>query len=101
MELNLNLDESKSEENNKNDNDYNENDLNRNMFEFNTVIGKGGFGKVWKVQYKKTKEFFALKEMSKRKILDKKSEKSINSERKFLSILKSSFYSKYALCFSR
>ena len=106
MELNLNLDESEreNEENessnnninkehksNNNINENTENDLNRNMFEFNTVIGKGGFGKVWKVQYKKTNEYFALKEMSKRKILDKKSEKSINSERKFLSILNHPF----------
>ena len=109
MELNLNLDENDSGNqsvsennedkniinNNNNDNDNNddnkENDLNRNMFEFNTVIGKGGFGKVWKVQYKKTEEYFALKEMSKRKILDKKSEKSINGERKFLSMLNHPF----------
>ena len=106
MELNLNLDESEreNEENessnnninkehksNNNINENTENDLNRNMFEFITVIGKGGFGKVWKVQYKKTNEYFALKEMSKRKILDKKSEKSINSERKFLSILNHPF----------
>ena len=54
--------------------------LTRNMFKFNYVIGKGGFGKVWQVLYKKTKQPFALKEMSKRKILDKKSEKSINNE---------------------
>ena len=106
MELNLNLDESEKEneenessnnninkanKSNSNINENTENDLNRNMFEFNTVIGKGGFGKVWKVQYKKTNEYFALKEMSKRKILDKKSEKSINSERKFLSILNHPF----------
>ena len=89
MELNLNLDETTSNQNNNNY--YNENELNRNMFEFIYVIGKGGFGKVWKVQYKKTKEYYALKEMSKRKILDKNSEKSINSERKFLSLLNHPF----------
>ena len=54
--------------------------LNKNMFQFNYIIGKGGFGKVWQVLFKKTKEPFALKEMSKWKILDKKSEKSINNE---------------------
>ena len=107
MELNLNTDTDKSEEeeekeesdlskketlkNNNNNENKSQNDLNRDMFEFMTVIGKGGFGKVWKVQYKKTKEYFALKEMSKRKILDKKSEKSINSEMKFLSILNHPF----------
>ena len=91
MELKLNLDESSSNRNNNYNSNNNENELNRNMFEFIYVIGKGGFGKVWKVQYKKTKEYFALKEMSKRKIIDKKSEKSINSERKFLSLLNHPF----------
>ena len=61
--------------------------MNKNNFEFCYIIGKGGFGKVWKVENKKTKEIFALKVMSKLKILDKKSEKSINSEREFLTIL--------------
>ena len=93
MELLLNLNESSSEEKNKNNNNDKiyENELNKNMFEFNYIIGKGGFGKVWKVQYKKTKEYFALKEMSKRKIIDKKSENSINSEKKFLSFLNHPF----------
>jgi serine/threonine protein kinase len=31
------------------------------------VIGKGGFGKVWKVEAKKSKNFYAMKEMSKAK----------------------------------
>ena len=61
--------------------------INKNMFDFNYIIGKGGFGKVWRVLYKKTKEIFALKEMSKKKIIDKKSEKSINNERVILSKL--------------
>jgi len=29
------------------------------------VIGKGGFGKVWKVEDRKTGHFYAMKEMSK------------------------------------
>ena len=61
--------------------------LTRNNFEFIFIIGKGGFGKVWRVKEKKTKELYALKEMSKTKIIDKKSEKSINGEREFLSYL--------------
>ena len=65
--------------------------INKNSFQFMYVIGKGGFGKVWKVQNKKTKEIYALKEMSKLKIINKKSEKSINSEREFLSILNHPF----------
>ena len=65
--------------------------LNKNNFKFLYVIGKGGFGRVWKIQSKKTKIKYALKEMSKLKIIDKKSEKSINSEREFLSKLNHPF----------
>ena len=61
--------------------------LSRNDFEFIFIIGKGGFGKVWRVKEIKTNELYALKEMSKTKIIDKKSEKSINGEREFLSFL--------------
>ena len=61
--------------------------MNRNNFDFLYVIGKGGFGKVWKVKSKKTKISYALKEMSKLKVIDKKSIKSINSERELLSKL--------------
>ena len=68
-------------------NHSNESSLSKSSFRFMYVIGKGGFGKVWKIEYKKTKETYALKEMSKLKVLDKKSEKSINSEREFLSFL--------------
>ena len=63
------------------------NSIHRNNFKFLYVIGKGGFGRVWKIQSKKSKNVYALKEMSKLKIIDKKSEKSINSEREFLSKL--------------
>ena len=77
-------------EQNKNPNQKN-NDINKNNFKFLYVIGKGGFGRVWKIQSKKNKQIFALKEMSKLKIIDKKSEKSINSEREFLSKLNHPF----------
>lgn len=36
-------------------------------FYFHFVIGRGGFGKVWKVESKKTKQVYALKEMGKAK----------------------------------
>ena len=65
----------------------NNSSLSRNDFEFIFIIGKGGFGKVWRVKEIKTNELYALKEMSKTKIIDKKSEKSINGEREFLSFL--------------
>ena len=65
--------------------------MNRNYFDFLYIIGRGGFGKVWKVRLKKNNEFFALKEMSKVKIIDRRSEISIMSERNLLSKLHHSF----------
>ena len=59
----------------------------KSMFEFLYVVGRGGFGKVWMVKYKKSHQKYALKEMSKVKIIDRKSEKSIRNEREFLSQL--------------
>ena len=67
---------------------YTEKTVNKSLFDFLYVIGRGGFGKVWKVRYKKTRQLFALKEMYKVKIIDRKSEKSIKSEREFLAILR-------------
>ena len=46
---------------------------------------------MWKVKLKKTNEYFALKEMSKTKIIDRRSEKSIMSERTLLSKLNNPF----------
>ena len=65
--------------------------VNRNYFEFLYIIGRGGFGKVWKVKLKKTNEYFALKEMFKVKVIDRRSEFSIMSERNLLSKLKHPF----------
>ncbi|KAL4497825.1 hypothetical protein ABPG72_000580 [Tetrahymena utriculariae] len=65
--------------------------MSRNMFNFHYVIGKGGFGKVWKVDSKKTKKVFAMKEMSKSKIITKRSVNSVMSERQLLSQLKNPF----------
>ena len=45
------------------------------------VIGKGGFGKVWKVEMKKTGKIYAMKEMFKTKIINKKSINSVMNER--------------------
>ena len=82
IEQNKNPSSKKNNDNNK---------IGRNNFKFLCVIGKGGFGRVWKIQSKKSKQVFALKEMSKLKIIDKKSEKSINTEREFLSRLNHPF----------
>ena len=37
----------------------------KSHFQFHFCIGKGGFGKVWKVEHKKDHCLFAMKEMSK------------------------------------
>jgi len=60
----------------------------KSHFQFHYGIGKGGFGKVWRVELKKTKESYAMKEMSKARILSKKSVNSVINERKLLSYLK-------------
>ena len=61
--------------------------VNKNSFEYLSIIGRGGFGKVWKVNYKKLNVLYAMKEMSKAKIIDKRSEKGIKGERELLSKL--------------
>ena len=61
--------------------------VNKNSFEYISIIGRGGFGKVWKVNYKKENNLYAMKEMSKAKIIDKRSEKGIKGERELLSKL--------------
>ena len=63
----------------------------RNYFEFEYIIGRGGFSKVWQVKLKKNSKKYALKQMSKVKIIDKRSEKSILCERDLLSKLKHPF----------
>jgi len=50
-------------------------------FVYNFCIGKGGFGKVWRVERKKAKQFYAMKEMSKARIITKRSVKSVINER--------------------
>lgn len=35
------------------------------MFNYKYIIGKGGFGKVWKVEHAKTRNQYAMKEMLK------------------------------------
>ena len=62
--------------------------ISKSQFLFQYGIGKGGFGKVWRVESKKTKEHFAMKEMLKARILSKKSVNSVMNERKILSYIK-------------
>ena len=73
--------------------------LTRSSFEFIQIIGRGGFGKVWKVYSRKYKNHFAMKEMSKAKIIDKKSERSVKSERELLSKMHHPFIINMHFCF--
>ena len=41
------------------------------------AIGKGGFGKVWKVEQRRNKQIYAMKLMSKAKVITKKSVSSV------------------------
>lgn len=65
--------------------------LTKNSFNYQYCIGKGGFGKVWKVERKKSKQAYAMKEMSKARILTKRSLKSVMNERQILTQLQNPF----------
>lgn len=65
--------------------------ITKQMFKMGYVIGKGGFGKVWKVEMKKNTKIYAMKEMYKTKIIDKKSINSVMNERTLLAKLKHPF----------
>lgn len=64
---------------------------NRNNYIFEYPIGKGGFGKVWKVISKRDKGTYAMKEMNKGRVITKRSVHSVMNERKLLSHLRNSF----------
>ena len=65
--------------------------MSRNHYLFRYPIGRGGFGKVWKVKYKQTRQIYALKEMSKDRVIAKKSVASVMNERRLLATLRHSF----------
>lgn len=65
--------------------------ITKSTFDFINIIGKGGFGKVWKVYCRKYKKVFAMKEMSKTKIIDKRSERSVKAERDLLEVMNHPF----------
>lgn len=71
--------------------------MTKNQFAMMYVIGKGGFGRVWKVGEGEDKystesvSTYAMKEMSKQRILAKKSVNSVLNERNLLSKLNHKF----------
>lgn len=65
--------------------------VSKNSFKYLYPIGKGGFGRVWKVEMRRTKQLFAMKEMDKLRVITKRSVHSVMNERKILESLKHPF----------
>lgn len=69
--------------------------LNKSLFEYKYAIGRGGFGKVWRVTTNRikgeTESEFAMKEMLKARVMHKKSITSVMNELKLLSMINSKF----------
>ncbi len=65
--------------------------VSKSHFQFHYMIGRGGFSKVWKVEKKKDRKLFAMKEMAKARIMAKRSVSSVMNERKVLSQLHNSY----------
>jgi serine/threonine protein kinase len=69
--------------------------LNKSLFEYKYAIGRGGFGKVWRVTTNRLKgennTQFAMKEMLKARVMHKKSIQSVMNELKLLSMISSKF----------
>ena len=55
------------------------------------VIGKGGFGRVWRVKSKRSKRAYAMKEMLKLRVISKRSVQSVLNERALLGRLSHPF----------
>jgi serine/threonine kinase 32 len=66
-------------------------EIGRNHFQFEYVIGNGGFGRVWSAVLKRNGMRYAMKEMNKTKIITKKSIPSVLNERSLLSELNHPF----------
>ncbi len=71
--------------------------VNKTHFEFQYVVGKGGFGKVWRVEKKKERTPYAMKEMLKARILAKRSVNSVLNERKILCQLRHPYFMRVSI----
>merc|ERR1719510_1698357 len=68
-------------------------------FEFLKVIGRGAFGKVMQVRYKKNKEIYAMKILRKKQIVKRNQVEHTKSERKILQALQHPFLIKLRFAF--
>lgn len=57
------------------------------------IIGIGMFGRVWLVQHKKTSAVYALKQMDKKEVIDKKMTKGVTREKNVMSSVERPFIS--------
>ena len=73
--------------------------VNLNDFKIIKVIGRGAFGKVCLVQYKLTKEYFAMKSMKKDVLLEQNQVRCILTEKKILQNLNYPFLVGMVFCF--
>lgn len=55
------------------------------------IVGRGGFGKVWLIESKRTGEPFAMKVINKRQLINMKQERSILREKELLGLLRHPF----------
>lgn len=74
-------------------------EINSNCFKFISKIGKGSYGKVWKVVTLKTRKTLAIKEMSKAAILDYSMSKEVFTEKEIMSNLYHPFIINMYACF--
>ena len=72
-------------------NNNNNNNVNIENFEFIKVIGRGNYGKIYLVMYKKTSEIFALKSIRKDQIISENILYNILNEKEILSNNESEF----------
>merc|ERR1719242_130540 len=68
-------------------------------FEFLKVIGRGAFGKVMQVKYKKNGEIYAMKILRKKQIVARNQVEHTKSERKILQALQHPFLMKLRFAF--
>ncbi|OMJ78644.1 hypothetical protein SteCoe_21521 [Stentor coeruleus] len=65
--------------------------IGRKDFKLEKIIGRGGFGKVWKAESQRNGRIFAMKEMLKSRIVKKNSVQPVLNERMLLSLIKHPF----------